>query len=81
MHGKGIYFWSDGDSWEGEWKNHQRHGKGILITHRGNVYDEVYKDGKRISSVKRSETLETTPLGRYIFEDRCGRKKNFHITY
>lgn len=29
-HGKGNYYFSNGDQWEGEWFHDRQHGKGIL---------------------------------------------------
>ena len=28
--GKGIYYWNDGEKYEGEWKNGNREGRGIM---------------------------------------------------
>jgi hypothetical protein len=33
--GQGKYFYSDGASYEGEWENGKRHGKGILTLSDG----------------------------------------------
>lgn len=30
MHGTGVYFYADGDKYDGEWKDDKRHGKGIV---------------------------------------------------
>ena len=34
MHGKGTYFYSNGDKYEGEWREDKRHGKG-MVTYSG----------------------------------------------
>jgi hypothetical protein len=31
MHGHGTYFYSDGDSYTGEWQNDKRHGVGKVV--------------------------------------------------
>ena len=36
--GEGKYFYSDGASYEGKWKNGKRHGKGILTLSDGRKY-------------------------------------------
>ena len=36
--GHGKYFYSDGASYEGEWKNGKRHGKGLLTLSDGRKY-------------------------------------------
>ena len=36
--GQGKYSYSDGASYEGEWKNGKRHGKGILTLSDGRKY-------------------------------------------
>jgi hypothetical protein len=46
MHGKGIYRHSNGDIYEGEWKDGRKHGKGIYRAANGNVYEGDWKDDK-----------------------------------
>jgi len=36
--GWGTYYFANGDRYEGEWVDNNRHGKGKLISHKG-VYD------------------------------------------
>lgn len=36
--GRGKYTWSNGDTYDGEWKNNQPNGEGILILTNGTKY-------------------------------------------
>ena len=48
MTGKGVMNWSNGDKYDGHWKNNKRDGKGIMIYHATNEkYDGYWKDDKR----------------------------------
>ena len=38
-HGYGIYYFEDGNRYEGEWQNGNRHGRGKMIFKSGNIYD------------------------------------------
>ena len=31
MNGKGIYYYANGDKYDGEWKDDKKNGKGILL--------------------------------------------------
>ena len=42
--GKGIYYYNDGDRYEGEHKNGKAEGKGIYYYHNGERYEGDYKD-------------------------------------
>jgi hypothetical protein len=33
LNGKGVFTWSDGSKYEGDWKDGKRHGKGIHGIH------------------------------------------------
>lgn len=37
-HGKGTYFYENGDKYEGEWKNNLKDGEGILYFKKGDLY-------------------------------------------
>jgi hypothetical protein len=39
----GKYFWKNGDSYEGNWKNDLRDGKGVFIWSDGDKYDGEWK--------------------------------------
>ncbi len=47
MDGKGIYYYPNGQKYEGEWKNGQRNGKGIMYFPDGEEKKQYWKDGKR----------------------------------
>ena len=62
MNGQGTYVYSDGDKYEGQWKDDKRHGKGT-VTYRGqdgNVvekYEGDWYEGKMHG------------FGRYVYAD------------
>ena len=39
MHGKGLYHWNDGRSYNGEYNMNKKEGKGIYTYGDGKVYD------------------------------------------
>jgi hypothetical protein len=43
---KGIYKWSDGDEFEGQWRNGERHGVGIFTKADGDVSYSNYDNGQ-----------------------------------
>jgi hypothetical protein len=43
--GKGVYTFSNGDQYKGEYYDNRRHGKGIYNYANGGVYEGEYKDG------------------------------------
>ena len=45
---KGIFTWSDGDQHEGEWKDGERHGKGIFCNSDWSVEYSMYEAGRRV---------------------------------
>ena len=46
--GTGKYSYINGDTYEGEWLNHVRHGRGTyLYTDTGSKYVGLWKEGKR----------------------------------
>ena len=47
LNGKGIYSYSNGEKYEGQFKNGERHGRGILNFPDGNKYIGLFKNGKR----------------------------------
>ncbi|KAL7548590.1 hypothetical protein ACHAWF_011870, partial [Thalassiosira exigua] len=40
---RGIYYWSDGDEYEGSWQDGERHGKGIFRSVDGSVEYSMYE--------------------------------------
>eukprot|EP01090_Pellita_catalonica_P000778 TRINITY_DN1054_c0_g1_i1.p1 TRINITY_DN1054_c0_g1~~TRINITY_DN1054_c0_g1_i1.p1 ORF type:complete len:285 (+),score=39.57 TRINITY_DN1054_c0_g1_i1:28-855(+) len=38
-HGRGSYQWTNGNKYEGEWKNNSRHGRGRMIYADGDMYE------------------------------------------
>jgi len=47
LNGKGIYSYSNGEKYEGQFKNGERHGRGILNFPDGEKYIGQFKNGKR----------------------------------
>lgn len=44
-HGKGLYIYSNGMLWDGDWVNGKRHGLGYTYWSSGNCQQFIYKDG------------------------------------
>jgi len=47
MKGKGIFFFSDGDKYEGEWNNDLREGKGTMLKADGTKYEGDWKNDEQ----------------------------------
>ena len=45
-HGRGVYYYANGDQYSGEWKNGVRHGAGTLTTEKG-VYEGAFFNNKK----------------------------------
>ena len=52
--GIGLYFWKTGEEYEGEWKNDQMNGRGILKK-KGKVYNVRFEKGV----LKEKKTIST----------------------
>ena len=39
--------WPDGTTYDGEWKDNNKHGRGVYKWADGDTYDGDYKDGKK----------------------------------
>lgn len=46
-HGQGKYVWSDGDTYNGEWKNHTKHGYGVFRFSSGAFYQGMWRADSR----------------------------------
>ena len=46
-HGQGIYFFSDGDSFMGQWKDGNPHGEGVYTYPSGEKFVGKWKEGKK----------------------------------
>ena len=59
MEGKGIYYYNDGDRYEGEFKNNRREGKGIYYYVNGDRemgdYSNENQIGKHVMLTKYGE--------------------------
>jgi len=49
-HGHGRYLFSNGDSYDGEWKRDKMHGFGEYRSASGEIYRGSFKKGKRVQS-------------------------------
>merc|ERR1719296_134583 len=62
MHGKGLFSWSDGRTYEGEYTRDQKEGLGVFRWPDGRQYEGQWKDGKQhgfgIHSTARGERRE-----------------------
>lgn len=43
-HGKGIYRWNNGETYNGDWKNDRMNGYGVFTKVDGSVYEGEFKD-------------------------------------
>ena len=50
--GKGKYTYSDGESYEGEWKDGKYHGKGNYTSIDGDALEGKWKDGNLVNHGK-----------------------------
>jgi hypothetical protein len=48
MEGKGVFYWKDGDRYEGSWKNNERDGNGTLYTKGGESIPKKYSIGVEV---------------------------------
>jgi hypothetical protein len=51
-HGQGVYDYASGNKYEGQFKDGERHGQAIYTNVRGVKYEEIWKDGRRVSGEK-----------------------------
>ena len=59
LEGKGTKTWSNGNRYEGMWRNDLQHGPGIAFNHKTNKETpEEWKDGKRWTWVKGPEGVK-----------------------
>jgi len=47
MEGKGVFTWSDGRKYVGEYKDDQKHGHGVFTWPDGRCYDGQWNQGKQ----------------------------------
>jgi hypothetical protein len=68
----GIYTWPDGDSYEGEFRDGKRVGRGVLRCANGDVYDQEWAEEKFEEDNKGIEesTTDTETSPRYVTKKR-----------
>lgn len=44
MHGRGVFKFSNGDMYDGDWKDNYMHGRGIFKYADGSSYEGEWKD-------------------------------------
>jgi len=70
IEGVGILTYSDGDKYEGEWKDGQKNGQGTYTWSNGNKYVGEFKNGKQ-----HGQGIFTTPSGnKYVGEFKDGKQ-------
>ena len=47
MHGEGTIYFTNGDIYEGDWKDDKANGKGKFIWKSGNIYEGDWKDDNK----------------------------------
>ena len=67
MHGQGIFTWSDGRIYKGEFQNNKKHGKGVYTYPDGKYYDGMWENG-----LQNGSGVFTSPEGK----SRPGEWKN-----
>ena len=81
---KGIYYWNNGDKYEGDFKNGQPNGKGIYYFHNGNRYEGDHRGWKRegkgiyyFNNGDRSmgDYLNDKPIGKHVTLTKYGEVK------
>lgn len=50
-HGKGTFYYTNGDKYIGDWVRDVQHGKGIYYFQNGERYEGDYADGERTGKV------------------------------
>lgn len=48
MHGHGVFKWTDGRIYEGEYQNDRKNGKGVFKSASGKQKEGVWQNGKQI---------------------------------
>jgi len=51
MDGEGIYIWTNGQTYNGEWKNDKRHGFGTITTPSGYPYSGEFRNNEYLSFI------------------------------
>jgi len=47
MHGKGVFRWEDGRTYEGDYLDDKKHGHGVFTWPDGRLYDGGWADGRQ----------------------------------
>jgi antitoxin component YwqK of YwqJK toxin-antitoxin module len=47
MNGNGTLFYPDGKRFEGQWRDGNKHGKGLMCYPDGSIVQIVYQEGRR----------------------------------
>ena len=67
MHGQGVYTWSDGRIYEGEYLNDKKHGHGTYTWADGRFYEGPWVNGKQHGQGSFTDNNDVTKIG--IWED------------
>ena len=85
MEGKGIFYYNNGEKYDGDWKENKKEGNGIYYYSNGSIYEGEWKDDKKegngtFTYVKKGEISwknleETMEDGNIIFFDSTIEKE------
>lgn len=72
-HGKGIYYYANGDIYGGQWRNNLFHGKGAYIFAGGERYEGNLINGKKHGKGKYFYINGNTYEGEWAFDKKNGQ--------
>ena len=68
MHGSGVYKWSDGRVYYGNWADNQMNGKGVFTWPDGRRYEGEYQNDKKMDLEHLCGQVEKNILGLGLME-------------
>ena len=74
-HGRGVYTWSTGDVYEGDFNNDSRSGNGTMHWSNGDIYEGNFTDGVQQGKGKYIETNGNVYVGEFTNDRKNGDGK------